>query len=106
MAYPQGSNCLTSRQVYREIKRERKYQKLRWGVPDVDGLREIQKDPEHYLLYMQCFLSKAIERISTENGSDGALEEIRKVTALGFACLEQNGCPSRELRNVENKRGT
>jgi hypothetical protein len=104
MARPQGKNCLTREQVFRRINKEREYQIQRWGVETGLGMHEIQKDTESYILYMLRFLNQAMEKISTQPDNKEALEEIRKVTALGVVCLEQNGCPKRSLKGVKNKR--
>ena len=52
-----------------------------------------------YLVYMKNYLDEAFAQLS-RNGdpvaSNLALNTIRKVAALGVACMVQNGAPRRE----------
>lgn len=74
--------------VYETIDKEREYQGLKEG------------DNEHsvgdWLNFMDTYLHDA-KRAFTTGGETGALDELRKVTALGVACMEQHGAPQRIL---------
>ena len=78
-------------QTYAAVDSEREYQESRWP----GHTHEI----ESYLLYMQDYMNECIHVISRSDGSTAypiALNIIRKVTALGIACMEQHGAPIRE----------
>lgn len=72
------------------IGTERTYQTQLWGT--------VQDRPHEvgaWLLLMQVHLAKATQKWASSNGDQEALEELRKVLALGFACAEQHGLPDR-----------
>ena len=97
MANSQDPKIQTSRnEVFDVLDGEREHQRLRWGYRQPDGGFV---EPVHsvcdYVLYMQHYLSKAITAAATSPGNSAALEELRKVVALGVACFEQNGIVSR-----------
>ncbi len=85
--------------VYEAIDGERAYQK-KWDTAESKGLHEVGA----FILFMEHYLSEARKLESTlENGgndsrlqSEGSLDFVRKVTALGVACMEQNGAPARK----------
>lgn len=83
--------------VYRALNEERDYQDSKWGGQVHDRGHEV----EAWLIYMQAYLNKAINRVSTEKGAQGALEEMRKVVALGIACFENHGVPPRYIKGVD-----
>ena len=86
---------MTSRaDVYRAIDSERDYQEMR--------VRRDQGNPFHsteeFLLYMEDYLVEARKVASRTWGPEAKpaiLEVIRKVTALGVACMEHHGAPQR-----------
>lgn len=82
---------MTRQEVYKVIDSERDYQDTKWGGKAHDNYHEV----EAWILYMQAYLNKAINRISSEKGPIGGLEELRKVVALGVACFEVHGVPER-----------
>lgn len=87
----------TREEVYQILDGEREYQNARWNAATTTsgGLHT----PTEFLVYMQHYLSKAIEASSTNPdplASRLVLENIRKITALGVACMEQNGAIPRE----------
>ena len=92
--------------VYKIIDSERDYQKKRWG-----GDQETQINS--FILYMEHHLQRAREVASTQtngNNNPGATGEssldcIRKVTALGVACMEANGAPKRAPAGCEHVYG-
>lgn len=85
--------------VYAAIDSERDYQESRKaaapGDPSYNGR---VRTPEEYMVYMQDYLNEAMHKASREWGPayrDGVVEIIRKVTALGVACMEDHGAPRR-----------
>lgn len=76
--------------VYETIDRERDYQDILWPV---DASQK--KTPAEFAVYMQQYVSEGLNHLTHNPGYDGLLAAIRKVTALGVACLEQFGAPQR-----------
>lgn len=81
------------RAVYASIDSERKYQSERWG----DRSHSVTE----YILYMEHYLQEARKHASTTDleipiHHVDVLDFIRKVTALGVVCMEENGAPHRE----------
>lgn len=98
---------MASRQaVYEAIDSERTYQETRWNPETTPsgGLHEVPA----FLTFMREYLRRA-ELVASTVAGDGvappghefegesSLDMIRKVTALGVACMEQNGAPKRPL---------
>lgn len=83
-------------EVYAVIDGERDYQQMRLardGTTSPGG-----HSPEEYLLYMESYLNEAKEVAARVWGPDcrpQILNIIRKVTALGVACMEENGVVAR-----------
>ena len=81
------------REVYAAIDSERAYQNERWGLRT--------HTVTEYILYMEAYLEMARRKASTKdltvavNHTD-VMDFIRKVTALGVVCMEDNGAPRRE----------
>lgn len=83
---------MTRKEVYKEIDIERDYQYVKWGGKEHDEKENIAS----FITYMENYLRASAYH--TSHGTDhAALEELRKVVALGVACLEINGCPSRPI---------
>lgn len=85
-------------EVYKSIDYEREYQNI-WNAAKCGGLHETGV----FILLMEHYLAEARALESTrENGNngngpgEGSLDFVRKVTALGVACMEQNGAPRRD----------
>jgi len=81
------------RDVYGAIDSERTYQNERWG----DRSHSVTE----YILFMEHYLLEARNRASTKDltvhiHNNDVLDFIRKVTALGVVCMEENGAPHRE----------
>ncbi len=81
------------RDVYKALNSERTYQDERWG----DRTHTVTE----YILYMEHYLEEARKRASTKDQNvpinhKDTLDFIRKVTALGVVCMEENGAPHRE----------
>lgn len=91
--------------AYSAIDREREYQRCRVGRRQPDGtVEEIPKTVGEYLVYMQHYMTQAIAASAVEMGDKAALDIIRKVTALGVACMEMHGVPDRSDAPVTNRR--
>ena len=100
ICYIRVTNKLMDRKdVYAVIDGERNYQDNKWG-PQANS----NKPVESYIVYMQAYLADAIQAISKNAGTKLALDELRKVVALGVSCFEVNGVPNRKA-TVENEDG-
>lgn len=77
--------------AYNAINSERDYQEIKWdGNPH--SITE-------YLVYMNDYINEAMHVVSRKADAEAnpiALDTIRKVTALGVACMEQHGAPLRK----------
>lgn len=86
--------------VYDVINEERDYQDSFADKSETDGYHTVTE----FLLYMEDYLNEARHRASTIWGPRGiheTLDFIRKVTALGVACMEQNGAVRRGEQYIE-----
>lgn len=72
-------------QVLEAIHEERVFQNRKWGT-----IAEHPHEVGGYLTLMRKLLSDAEVAWSTQRGDIGALDEVRKVVAVGVACMEQN----------------
>ena len=84
--------CTTENQadVMAAVIGERSYQDRKWGT--------IQQHPHEvggYLTIMRKLLTDAEAAWSSSRGDEVALNELRKVVAVGVACMEQHWVPSR-----------
>ena len=80
-------------EVFRAIDSERIYQ-TKWDKCESDGKHELGA----WILFMQDYLAEArvlITRGATEKTALDTLHTIREVIALGVACMEQHGAPTR-----------
>jgi hypothetical protein len=76
---------LTRTQVYVAIDAERDHQDKKWGGPDHDATHEV----ESWITYMRVYLRRAEEAMMGVNFSKAeAMANVRKITALGVACME------------------
>ena len=71
--------------VYKLIDKERDYQNSKWDGDHSDSSHSIAD----WILFMEDHLAKAKKHIYMLE-PEFALEQIRKVTALGVACMEYN----------------
>lgn len=76
----------TFQEVFSSVHDERVYQDRKWGNPD-----QHPHEVGGYITLMRKILNDAEIAWSTSRGDDGALDELRKVVAVGFACMEQHG---------------
>ena len=87
----------TREEVYEAIDGERDYQDGRWNESTTTsaGVHSVTE----FVLYMEHYLTETRRLLSTQGSpksdQDG-LDFIRKVTALGVACMEQNGVVKRK----------
>ena len=88
---------LTREEVYSLIDGERDYQDSVWNenTTSTGGKHSVTE----YLTFMQSYLHEAtmyVSRNPEPQGSRQASHTIRKIAAMGVACMEQNGAPKRE----------
>lgn len=77
--------------VYACIDGERDYQDRKWGSP-----QQRPKQVGAWLTLMRALLTRAESEWAVSDGDTEALEQIRKVTAVGVACMEQHGAVERK----------
>ena len=86
-----------SRQLYKfnedvltALHDERVYQNRKWGT-----IADHPHEVGGYLTLMRKLLRDAEDAWQSQRGDIGALDELRKVIAVGIACLEQHGAVPR-----------
>lgn len=87
------------REVYKLIDGERDYQNKVWNNTTINS-RNIHTEYE-WLIFMQDYLTEAMRIASREPEPQARLlvrESIRKITAMGVCCMEQNDTPERKLK--------
>lgn len=72
--------------VFAAVAEERKFQDQKWGT-----ITEHPHDVGAWLTIMRSLLTDAERAYMSQRGDLGALDEIRKVVAVGAACMEQHG---------------
>jgi hypothetical protein len=75
---------------YESIQTERDYQDRKWGA-----VSERPHEVGAWLTLMQVHLRRAQEAWASAPNDRGALNELRKVLAIGVACGDQHGLPHR-----------
>lgn len=85
-------DCLHAKQadVLAAVIGERSYQDRKWGTP-----REHPHEVGGWLTLMRVHLAKAEAAWAGSKGDEKALDAMRKTVAIGVACMEQHGVPSR-----------
>ncbi len=92
----ESGNKVSRSGVYAIINEERDYQNKVWNesTTPTNGFHTVAE----YLVYLQDYLTEAVH-VSTRNADPLATELtlgcIRKITAMGVACMEQNGVVAR-----------
>lgn len=82
---------VTSREyIFTVINEERNYQDRKWGRVD-----EHTHEVGGWLTLMRKLLSDAESAWAGNQGDHKALDELRKLLAVGIACSEQHGLPVR-----------
>ena len=87
--------------VYEAIDSERYFQDRKWGT-----IAEHPHEVGGWLTIMRQLLRDADAAWAKSSTDHTALEEIRKVVAVGVACLEQHGVQTRSKYVEVTKRGT
>lgn len=80
----------TRQEVYEAIDSERDYQIGKWKETG-DGTIH---SPEEWILLIEEYLDEAkhlLARGSNQTTNDNVMDIFRKVTAMGVACMEQQG---------------
>ena len=79
-------NYVIDKEVLNAVHDERVFQNRQWGT-----INQHPHEVGGYITLMRKLLTDAEQAWSTERGDVGALDEIRKVVAVGIACMEQHG---------------
>jgi hypothetical protein len=87
--------------VYNAIDSERDFQDRKWGT-----VEEHPHEVGGWLTIMRQLLRDAEKAWASSSTDLTATDEIRKVVAVGMACLEQHGVPMRSKFVEVTKRGT
>jgi len=88
--------------VYEHIDTERVYQAARWNERTTDT--EVLHSVTEFLVYIQDYTNEALHlvtRTAEPKAKEEALHIVRKITALGVACMEQNGSFPRPQSEIE-----
>ncbi len=85
--------------VFEAIDSERYYQDRKWGA-----LAERPHEVGGWLALMDVHLHRAKAAWAGANNDAEALEALRKVLAIGVACAEQHGIPSRSRSQPVSER--
>lgn len=87
--------------VYAAIDSERAYQEMRIardGTTGTTGNAEHAHEHESYILYMDDYM-RELKHVTSHTWGPGAIPAsmnvLRKVVALGVACMEAHGAPQR-----------
>lgn len=73
-------------EVFSVVNDERIYQDRKWGT-----VEEHPHEVGSWLTIMRQLLNDADRAYMSQRGDVGALDELRKVVAVGVACMEQHG---------------
>jgi len=87
-------------EVVEAIKEEREYQDKLWGKTLSRGRHSVSE----YILYMEDYLQEARHIVSRSvelEASEKATHILRKVGAMIFSCMEQNGVQRRDMKDLE-----
>lgn len=88
--------------AYESIDTERHYQAVRWNeeTTETGGKHSVTE----FLVFIQDYTNEALH-VLTRNPEPQATEEalhiVRKIAALGVACMEQNGSFPRSQEDIE-----
>lgn len=80
MLYKMNADVLSA------VHDERVFQNRKWGT-----ISERPHEVGGYLTIMRKLLSDAEAAWSSSRGDTQALDEVRKIVAVGIACMEQHG---------------
>ncbi len=83
------------KEVFGEINREREYQIALWKANPHSTVE--------FLMYIEDYINEAkhIEsRFIDSAVNTDSLHIMRKIASLAVSCLEQHGCPSRDMNDL------
>lgn len=86
---------ISREEVYLVIDEERDYQDRRWGPEDTEGKHSVTE----FVAFMGDYMDQARHECSRHANPEAdqlALATLRKVVAMGVACMEQNGVVRRD----------
>lgn len=89
-----------NRDVLDSVHAERVFQNRKWGT-----IHQHPHEVGGYLTLMRKLLTEAEFAWSSQRGDEGALDEVRKVVAVGVACMEQHGAVPRKPIDFANLQG-
>ena len=78
--------------IYTVLDGEREYQDRKWGTPFGPKKHEVGA----WLTLMDTHLRRAQDAWSGARDDQSALDALRKVVALGVACMEEHGAVPRQ----------
>lgn len=81
----------TRKDVFSAVSDERVYQDRKWGT-----IEEHPHEVGSWLTIMRQLLNDAERAYMSQRGDFGAIDELRKVVAVGVACMEQHGTVPRQ----------
>jgi hypothetical protein len=84
-------------QICEEIRREREHQDRKWGGNEADDANFMSDWLRYISGYVLHANQSLISGIDSSEKTKVFLTDIRKITALGMACLESMGCPRRDI---------
>jgi len=83
-------------EVIEALVSERDYQKEKWGRSASSGRPgHGERSIDEYVLYIVEYAAQLQHAAATYLNPTTKLEAVRKVTALGVACMEEHGAPRR-----------
>lgn len=83
-------------EVLSAVNDERMYQNLKWGT-----VKEHPHEVGAWLTILRIHLTDAEREWPSKRGDIGALEEIRKIAAIAFACMENCGVIHRQPAGIK-----
>jgi len=90
----------TRQEVFSTINDERVFQDRKWGT-----IQEHPHEVGSWLTIMRQLLNDAERAYVSQRGDFGAIDELRKVVAVGVACMEQHGTVPRPPIDFVEQRG-
>lgn len=97
---------MNKEEVFNRVGGELDYQDVKWNNGErPDRVPDSDKPVSEWINYIEYHLERAKYKVYNLNKEE-ALDEIRKVTALGTRCLMVHGCPARQLPIDQNNEST
>ncbi len=98
----------TRGEVYKAVNGERDYQEalIKKHGPQRDSEEFARNHSiDSYLVFMEDYMSELKKVRAREWGAGEArgLDTMRKIVALGVACMEDHGAPIRKVENGKNR---